>query len=417
MSVNPFMYKGYFYDSETGWYYLNSRYYDSTIGRFINADGEIGEIGDIASQNLFAYCGNNPIMCVDEDGNKLKWWQKVLIGVAVIAVVAVIAAVTVATAGTGTVAACMALGALTGAIKGAAIGAVTGAVIGGAVGAISVRAQTGSWDGALQVALEGALDGAASGFMLGAISGAILGGITSKFCFVVGTLVATDQGLKAIEDIKIGDKVLSSNTNTGEQTYKEVLDTFVSKHQTLVDIKVNGEVITTTPEHPFFVNGIEWKQAHELQVEDTLRNEQREIISISDVKVYTVEKEIEAYNFEVEEFHTYYVGNSFILTHNACNNMQKGREMQKKLGSDYQNSTRITVGKNTRVPDRLSGGRIGEAKYVKHQSLTSQLRDYYTHSQSNNLVMELVVKESTTLSRPLKLLIETGKIILKYFPK
>ena len=65
---NPFRYRGYYYDMETGWYYLNSRYYDSRVGRFINADGIIGANGGILGYNMFAYCSNNPVMLVDPSG-------------------------------------------------------------------------------------------------------------------------------------------------------------------------------------------------------------------------------------------------------------------------------------------------------------------------------------------------------------
>lgn len=68
--VNPFRYRGYYYDAETGLYYLNSRYYDPSIGRFINAD-DISYIQptDINGLNLFAYCGDNPVMYTDPNGN------------------------------------------------------------------------------------------------------------------------------------------------------------------------------------------------------------------------------------------------------------------------------------------------------------------------------------------------------------
>ena len=67
--LNPFRYRGYYYDAETGLYYLNSRYYDPSIGRFINAD-DISYIQptDINGLNLFAYCGNNPVMYTDPEG-------------------------------------------------------------------------------------------------------------------------------------------------------------------------------------------------------------------------------------------------------------------------------------------------------------------------------------------------------------
>ena len=67
-NINPIRYRGYYYDTETGWYYLNSRYYDPQVRRFINADGIIGANGNFIGMNLFAYCGNNPIAKVDFSG-------------------------------------------------------------------------------------------------------------------------------------------------------------------------------------------------------------------------------------------------------------------------------------------------------------------------------------------------------------
>ena len=64
---NPFRYRGYYYDTETGLYYLNSRYYDPEVGRFINADVML-DTEDILGFNLFSYCGNNPIMYADPTG-------------------------------------------------------------------------------------------------------------------------------------------------------------------------------------------------------------------------------------------------------------------------------------------------------------------------------------------------------------
>ena len=68
---NPLRYRGYYYDSEMGLYYLQSRYYDPNICRFINADdvSNVGANGDVISLNLFVYCGNNPISRKDSNGN------------------------------------------------------------------------------------------------------------------------------------------------------------------------------------------------------------------------------------------------------------------------------------------------------------------------------------------------------------
>nr|WP_286010125.1 RHS repeat-associated core domain-containing protein [Clostridium sp. Marseille-Q2269] len=70
---NPYRYKGYRYDNETGLYYLKSRYYNPDLGRFISADAMAGKTGEILSHNLFAYCGNNPVNAIDEDGNMFGW--------------------------------------------------------------------------------------------------------------------------------------------------------------------------------------------------------------------------------------------------------------------------------------------------------------------------------------------------------
>ena len=68
--VNPFRYRGYVYDTETGFYYLQSRYYDPEIGRFINADGQLNQQDGVSGHNLFAYCGINPVNNSDPDGNE-----------------------------------------------------------------------------------------------------------------------------------------------------------------------------------------------------------------------------------------------------------------------------------------------------------------------------------------------------------
>ena len=68
--INPLRYRGYYYDAESGLYYLNSRYYDPEVGRFINADEQLNK--DVMGCNLYAYCGNNPVTRSDEKGGS---WQ------------------------------------------------------------------------------------------------------------------------------------------------------------------------------------------------------------------------------------------------------------------------------------------------------------------------------------------------------
>ncbi|MCQ2287114.1 MAG: RHS repeat-associated core domain-containing protein [Bacteroidales bacterium] len=68
VTYSPFRYRGYWYDEETGLYYLNSRYYNPEWGRFLNADIYLNANGDIIGHNLFAYCGNEPTGNVDPLG-------------------------------------------------------------------------------------------------------------------------------------------------------------------------------------------------------------------------------------------------------------------------------------------------------------------------------------------------------------
>ena len=67
-SNQPFRYRGYIYDEETGWYYLQSRYYDPTTCRFISADVLLSTGQGVIGHNSFAYCGNNPIVRIDSEG-------------------------------------------------------------------------------------------------------------------------------------------------------------------------------------------------------------------------------------------------------------------------------------------------------------------------------------------------------------
>ena len=79
--TNPFRYRGYFYDTETGLYYLDSRYYNPQSGRFISADSEslvtASPENAAGDKNQFAYCDNNPVVRVDDGG---RFWHILISG-------------------------------------------------------------------------------------------------------------------------------------------------------------------------------------------------------------------------------------------------------------------------------------------------------------------------------------------------
>ena len=96
---NPFRYRGYYYDSETGLYYVSSRYYDPEIGRFINADSVIAGTGEnVLGCNMFAYCFNNPVNMSDPTGNWPSWSTILKAAAIAVTAVAVVAAVAVSIA-------------------------------------------------------------------------------------------------------------------------------------------------------------------------------------------------------------------------------------------------------------------------------------------------------------------------------
>ena len=75
LDYSPFRYRGYMYDAESGFYYLNSRYYDPEVGRFVNADSyEVitASLSALTDKNLYAYCDNNPVMRTDHNG---EFWN------------------------------------------------------------------------------------------------------------------------------------------------------------------------------------------------------------------------------------------------------------------------------------------------------------------------------------------------------
>ena len=79
--INPLRYRGYYYDSETGFYYLQSRYYDPVNRRFINADSYASTGQGFIGTNMFAYCNNSPILFVDHDGDDAEavgWWASTM---------------------------------------------------------------------------------------------------------------------------------------------------------------------------------------------------------------------------------------------------------------------------------------------------------------------------------------------------
>ena len=277
--------------------------------------------------------------------------------------------------------------------------------------------------------MQGVLNGAADGFMNGAITGAITGGMQGaasfmksskmmgsldeashfskkvkttkgcpKDCFAAGTMVKTEGGYKAIEEIEVGDKVWSWDEATGEQALKTVVQLFRNEKDVLVHIDAAGEQIQTTLGHPFYVVGKGWVKAGELKSGDVLKlydGKEAEINSIS----IKESKPVITYNFEVEDSHTYYVTQSDVLCYNACgqnhhvisNKINKVKLQNSKLDSISRNDPRFQVKALT------SGGHKGYQKW--HRQYDKTIVDWLK-SHPNASAGEFINKINSVFAKP-----------------
>ena len=187
--LNPIRYRSYYYDTETEWYYLNNRYYSPEMCRFVNADNEIVTASNLTrctDKYLYAYCDNNPLVRVDDEGD---FWH-----------------------------------------------IVAGAVVGAAIGAISEAASGGDWRTILVSTALGALSGglACTGLGVGALVSANVA-ISASESFINQTIkkgvknvnyaeVAFDGAVGGVTSV-IGGKGSGSKhlNNLGKQTAKRVV--------------------------------------------------------------------------------------------------------------------------------------------------------------------------------------------------
>lgn len=131
-------------------------------------------------------------------------------------------------------------------------------------------------------------------------------------CFLAGTPVWTESGLRRIESIETGDRVLSQNPDTGELCFKVVIGKTVRPPTEASKLTVNGETITTTLGHPLWVAGKGWEMAKHIQPGDQLHGIHG-IVNVNDVQ--PLPNKAEAHNLVVDDFNTYFVGNCGMLVH------------------------------------------------------------------------------------------------------
>jgi RHS repeat-associated protein len=263
---NNLRFAGQYYDVETGLHYNWHRYYDPVGGRYLSTD-PINDVG----KNLYEYVFNNPVNWTDSQGT----------GVDTVADVGFIA------------------------------------YDGYRIFKDNIFGDCGNL-GENLLALGGDVVGAVIPFLTGV--GAAIRGTNKIPClnsFTAETLVHTENGLKPIAEIEIGDKVLSFDEESGTTSYQLVVAVIENEQQyQLVKITLySGKSIEATAEHPFYIKGKGWNPASSLKVGQALvlHNGTTVVVEEVDTSIRT-EK---VYNLTVANTHNYFVGGDGVLVHNA----------------------------------------------------------------------------------------------------
>jgi hypothetical protein len=129
-------------------------------------------------------------------------------------------------------------------------------------------------------------------------------------CLAAGTPVRTDQGLAAIEDIKIGDRVLSQDIESGGLAYKPVLQTTIRPPAEVTAVRAGGETFVCTRAHRFWKSGHGWIRASELEPHSLLHT----VTGNTPAALSTRSDPIATYNLVVADFHTYFIGKAGLLS-------------------------------------------------------------------------------------------------------
>ena len=230
--------------------------------------------------------------------------------------------------------------------------------VGGLVAGLRSRSQGNSfWDGFVNHISENWSQELAVGMAMALVTFGVSRAVQAMkqvgpHCFIAGTLVAClsadgEEIHKPIEEIEVGDRVLAYDEETGEQGYKPVVRLFRNQTKEWYHVFIDGEEIECTGNHRFYVEGKGYVKAKELTKEDRLRHSDGSEGRIERIEIEQLKKAETKYNFEVEDFHTYYVTDKDVLVHNECKPISPKKLTRSEIKKfDAEGYKKLYVGKN-----------------------------------------------------------------------
>ena len=337
------------------------------MGRFISSDIAVSTGQGLTGNNTYAYCGNNPVVRIDEGGTAWETvWDLLSLGASIVDV-AMNPKDPWAWIG------------LAGDLIDVAIPFVGG--IGEATRAINAATEVIDAVDDIHDAGRAAerIDDATDAYK------AMSGGL----CFVAGTSVLSRDGEVAIESIRTGDIVWAWDETTDTVALKEVVETYVNETDELIHVFVNGEAIVATPGHPFYSPVKGWTEAIDLRAGDILVLVNGEYVVVEKVQHEILESPVTVYNFQVEDYHTYYVANG-VLVHNSCT---KSPEMPLD-GTRMDPTEALTAAEDYLGPGYMekSPGRFVSSDGTRQVRLTdSDLAIHNNHAGAPHMNFEFLV--------------------------